>query len=76
MTMYSRGHDTRLGGEDSPAELSAKRLIVEALDRLKTHPARDTDRLWAEVEANEAILAAESSRKIQDHKRRFRERSV
>lgn len=71
LTMYRAGEDTRVGGEDSPAEARAKRAILAAFHRLSAHPpAPEVERLWASVDENEAVLDAELHRRIWEYEQR------
>lgn len=78
LTMYHRGADTRIGAEDSPAEVHAKRVIMHGCDRLQGQPpAAEAERLWVEIEAHEAVLEGEVHRKIAEYERQAGdERSV
>src|SRR5688572_7067029 len=68
LTMYDRGRDTRVGGEDSDVEIQAKREIVRALGRLRGRPiADDAEGLWENIAANEGLLEAELQRKTREY---------
>jgi hypothetical protein len=68
MTMYPKGKDSRIGGEDSATEASAKRAIVAAFNRLSAQPPPDeVRRLWSELATKEAVLEAETTRKIREY---------
>jgi hypothetical protein len=69
LTMYNLGDDTRIGGPDSVAEVSAKREIVKAFDQLRADslPEGVHRRLWEAILKNEAILEAELQRKIKEY---------
>jgi hypothetical protein len=62
LTMYARGHDTRLGGEDSALEVQAKRTLMAAYEEIRARPTDSS--LWDIVDAQERVLRAETERKV------------
>jgi hypothetical protein len=70
--MYPRDGDSRIGGADTPSEVEAKRALVNALDRLRTANADDVPALWTAIDRAEAVLEAETERKIADYEQRHR----
>jgi hypothetical protein len=64
LTIYDRGHDTRLGGEDSLLEVKAKQALIAAYRALRDRPT-DVD-LWSIVDQQEHLLLAETDRKLHE----------
>ena len=70
LTMYRRGEDSRISGEDSAVETEAKRVIIESFDQLRSPgAATDPAALWSRIEASEAVLEAELQRAIREFER-------
>jgi hypothetical protein len=67
LTMYPRDGDSRIGGEDTPSEIEAKRALMNAFDRIQTANAGDATALWLQIDRAEAVLEAETKRKIAEY---------
>ena len=60
--------NTRIGGPDSPLELEAKRAMIAAFNAMPSAPDDITlAALWQRVVDAEAILTAETNRKVKEH---------
>lgn len=75
LAIYPIGHDTRIGGADTREEVIAKRAIVEGVQRIRRGVAEEqTDNIWAQIEAAERVLQAETDRKIREQEEHLTER--
>ena len=64
LTMYSKDADSRVGGGDTAEEIQAKRAMMAALDRLRRVSPSDDPVLSVEIELAEAVLEAETDKRV------------
>jgi cysteine-rich CPCC protein len=64
LTMYPQDADSRVGGADTAEEIQAKRALMAALDRLREVSPSDDPVLSVEIERAEAVLEAETDKKV------------
>jgi hypothetical protein len=68
LVMYAPDRDTRIAPGDSERAHNAKRVLVDAFDRLKQVTETRGSNLLAEIERQEAVLREELDQKLREYK--------